>query len=64
MCMCVCGEEGGDQDANMPSKSFVPPWRKSRGVPSSENRDIRGMEGDMDDGGESWANIPSAEGDH
>jgi len=47
----------------MPSKSFVPPWRKSRGVPSLENRDIRGMEGNMHDGVESWAHIPSAEGD-
>jgi hypothetical protein len=46
----------------MPSKSFVPPWRKSRGVPSLDNRDIRGMEGNMDDGVESRAHIPSAEG--
>lgn len=54
------------QDGNMPSKSFVPPWRKAR-ARGTEFGAEPSAEGHGQDGLGSWgpgADIPSAEDDH
>ena len=51
------------QDGNMPSKAFVPPWRKARTRGTQFGDAEPSAEGHVEDSWGPGADIPSAEGD-